>query len=226
MTLEEFQTKFSEIRGRGFVETRRKGPTGVGHTLEQLLGLTENNIALPDFGRIELKAHRSSSPSLITLFTFNRKAWIMNPEEAVRKYGTPDDTGRLGLYFTMSLTPNAAGVFLKMEGDRLQVRHVDGTVIAQWELGKISERFMQKIPALILVSASSEERNGREYFWYNRAQLLEGSSPEILREQFARQNVVLDLRLHDQQTRARNHGTGFRAYESNLPRLFARVKDL
>lgn len=226
MTLEEFQRKFSEIRELGFVETKRRGPTGIGHTLEQLLGLTENNIALPDFGDIELKAHRSSSPSLITLFTFNRKAWIMNPEAAVRKYGTPDSTGRLGLYFTMSLTPNAAGVFLRIEEGELQVRHIDGTLIAKWGLMNITERFMRKIPALIFVTASSEERNGSEYFWYSRAQLLEGSSPAILREQFAVHGVVLDLRLHDHQTRARNHGTGFRVYENNLPRLFAQVRDL
>jgi hypothetical protein len=194
--------------------------------LEQLLGLSENNIALPDFGDIELKAHRSSSTSLITLFTFNRKAWRMNPEKAVKEFGTPDPKGRLGLYFTMRLEPNAAGVFVRIEEDNLQVRHVNGTLIAEWQLSKIAERFMKKIPALIFVTASSEERNGREYFWYSRAQLLQGSSAEILREQFIAHNVVLDLRLHDQRTMARNHGTGFRALERALPKLFAQVTDL
>jgi hypothetical protein len=226
VTLDQFQSRFKEISALGFMPSLRGGDTGVGHTLEQLLGLTENNIALPDLGNIELKAHRSPSTSLITLFTFNRKAWIMNPMVAIRKYGIPDENGRLGLYFTMSLTPSSAGVFLNIERDTLQLRHIDGTVIANWDLTAIAGKFVKKIPALILVTASSEERNGREFFWFRRAQLLEGSSAAILREQFAAHNVVLDLRLHDAKTRARNHGTGFRTSLGNLPKLFAQVTDL
>jgi hypothetical protein len=52
------------------------------------VGLKENNIALPDFGNVELKAHRVGSSSMITLFTFNRKAWKMKPLEAVRTWHT------------------------------------------------------------------------------------------------------------------------------------------
>ena len=42
----------------GFVKTLRKGPTGIGYTLETLLEIDENNISSPDFGEIELKAQR------------------------------------------------------------------------------------------------------------------------------------------------------------------------
>lgn len=48
MTLAEFHKKFKELKAKGFVKTRRKGPTGVGHTLEVELGLDENNLDLPD----------------------------------------------------------------------------------------------------------------------------------------------------------------------------------
>jgi hypothetical protein len=65
MTLDEFKLKFAELKAKGFVPTTRSGPTGVGHTLETHLGLTENNIALPDLDKIELKGHRSKSKSLI-----------------------------------------------------------------------------------------------------------------------------------------------------------------
>jgi len=97
MTITQFKKAFEELKKKGWVESRRRGPTGVGHTLEQLIGLEENNIALPDLGKVELKAHRAKSSSMITLFTFNRKAWKMKPLDAVRKYGTPDKNGRLGL---------------------------------------------------------------------------------------------------------------------------------
>ncbi len=45
MQLIEFIKKFKEIKPKGFVPSTRRGPTGIGHTLETLLGIYENNIA-------------------------------------------------------------------------------------------------------------------------------------------------------------------------------------
>lgn len=75
MTIEKFQKKFREIKAKGFIPTTRKGPTGIGHTLETHLGISENNDAHPDIEGAELKAHRTKGKSLITLFTFNNKVW-------------------------------------------------------------------------------------------------------------------------------------------------------
>ncbi len=109
MKLEEFIDRFDALKNKGFVKSLRRGPTGIGKTLETYLGIDENNLYLPDLGEIELKAHRDDVNNLITLFTFNRWAWVMDPLEAVKKYGSPDETGRLGLYFTTSFRPNSAG---------------------------------------------------------------------------------------------------------------------
>lgn len=226
ITLNNFKKSFTRIKNAGWIQSKRKGPTGIGQTLEQLLGLDENNIALPDLGRVELKAHRIGSSSMITLFTFNRKAWKMKPLDAVRKYGTPDQNGRLGLYFTMSRTPNSMGLFLHVERDRISVRHISGEIIAEWQLDALAERFIQKLPGLVLVSAFSKMRGDIEWFKFERAQLLTGTSPEIIRNQILEGNILVDLRLHDQVTRARNHGTGFRARGDRLPLLFKNVKDL
>lgn len=61
------------------------------------------------------------------------------------------------------------------------------------------------MPALIFVSAFTEERGGIEYFHYYRAQLMKGTSPELLADQFKSENILVDLRLHDKGTMARNH---------------------
>ena len=90
MTIEEFKIKFKEIKEKGFIKSTRRGPTGIGHTLETYLGLKENNYASPDIEGAELKAHRSGGNNLITLFTFNNKAWKMPLLDAVRKYGCKD----------------------------------------------------------------------------------------------------------------------------------------
>lgn len=54
----------------GWVEScRRPGNDGaVGNTLEQLLGITENNLPLPNAAEWELKGQRRQTSSLVTLF--------------------------------------------------------------------------------------------------------------------------------------------------------------
>lgn len=68
-TLEEFISSFEQIRDIGWIRTHRSGPTGIGKTLEDLLGIPENNYDEPDFGNYELKSCRINSNSMLTLFT-------------------------------------------------------------------------------------------------------------------------------------------------------------
>lgn len=226
MKLAEFKQKFQDLKGQGFVKSLRGGATGIGFTLETLLGLKENNLALPDIENIEIKAHRNHSKSMITLFTFNKNAWQINQLDAIKKYGSADDNGRLGMYYTMSLTPNNAGLFLTVEAGQISVQHISGEVVATWQLSDLADRFMQKIPALLLVSAHTETRNGSEYFHFYRAQLMRETSAELLAELFKTGDLLLDLRLHDKGTRARNHGTGFRVFEDKLALLFKKIEDV
>jgi len=226
MQLEEFKQKFQELRNEGFIKSLRKGPTGIGYTFETLLNLKENNLALPDIENIEIKAHRDNSNSMITLFTFNKKAWQINPLDAIKKYGSYDENGRLGMYYTMSLTPNSAGLFLTVNSKEISVQHISGEIIATWQLSILTKRFLQKIPALLFISAHTEERDGIEYFHFYRGQLMCDTSQELLSELFKTGNLLVDLRLHDKGTRARNHGTGFRTFEGKLPLLFKKIEDI
>ena len=55
---------------------------------------------------------------------------------------------------------------------------------------------------------------------------MKGTSPDLLGNQFRQENILVDLRLHDKGTMARNHGTGFRTYENKLPCLFENIQEL
>ena len=68
-TLDDFISEYSKIKDKGWIRTHRAGPTGVGKTLEDLLGIQENNIDGPDFGEYELKSCRLNSNSMLTIFT-------------------------------------------------------------------------------------------------------------------------------------------------------------
>ncbi len=226
MVLEEFKQKFQNLKNQKFTKSLRKGPTGVGFTFEKLLGLKENNLILPDIKGIEIKAHRDHSQSMITLFTFNKQAWQTKPLEAIRKYGSYDVNGRLGMYYTISLKPNNAGLFLVANNEELSVQHISGEIIATWQLSDLANRFIEKIPALLFISAHTEERNGDEYFYFYRAQLMRETSAELLFNLFIAGNLLVDFRLHDKNTMARNHGTAFRVFEDKLSSLFKKIEDI
>lgn len=50
--------KLKTIKKMGYIKTHRAGNTGIGKTLEDLLGLKENNIPGPNAQMIELKSAR------------------------------------------------------------------------------------------------------------------------------------------------------------------------
>ena len=53
MEVKTLQEKLKAVKEKGYVVSLRKGNTGIGYTLETLLGIAENNIKLPDFGTVE-----------------------------------------------------------------------------------------------------------------------------------------------------------------------------
>src|SRR3989339_1947951 len=227
ITLKKIKQNLFKIKKLGYVKSLRSGPTGVGYTLETLLKIKENNISSPDLGEIELKSQREKHTGMTTLFTFNNKAWKTDPLVAVKKYGSKDKDNRIGLYYTMGMKPNSTGLFLFVDEKAISVRHIDGKIIAIWQLSEIEKRFEAKVKNVLLVKAKVEERDGVEYFLFDRARLLShGTTQAILKNQFENGNLLVDLRLHDAGTMARNHGTGFRVYENKLEDLYEKVEEI
>ncbi len=67
-TKAELIKKLIEIRDLGWIANARPGNQGgVGNTLEDLLGIEENNLPIPNAAEWELKAQRSKQSSLTTL---------------------------------------------------------------------------------------------------------------------------------------------------------------
>ena len=68
-TKEELVTKLKEISAMGFVANRRnRNHGGIGNTLEELLGIEENNLPIPNASEWELKTQRLNTSSPTTLF--------------------------------------------------------------------------------------------------------------------------------------------------------------
>ena len=91
-TKDSLKQALIEIRELGWVRNRRPGNDGgVGNTLEDLLGIEENNLPLPNAAEWELKAQRANTSSLNTLFHMEPSPRGMRivPRILLPKYGWP-----------------------------------------------------------------------------------------------------------------------------------------
>lgn len=60
--------RFEEIKDMGWISEGRQGNQGsAGNTLEDLLGIVENNLPVPNAAEWELKTHKLNSSALLTL---------------------------------------------------------------------------------------------------------------------------------------------------------------
>ena len=223
ITLPEIMGKLVDICSRGFILSHRKGPTGIGKTLEDLLGIEENNIAAPDLDRIELKSRRENTNSLTTLFTLDRGAWQLKQKDAILGFGASDDNNdRINLYSTVSVAESTQGLELKLTPYSVEIWHRSEVCLAKWELEALADKFNEKIRHVLLVTANTDNRPDGEYFWFYRAALLMGyMTPDLMRRIFECNCLKIDLRLHLRSDNSvRNHGTAFRVSENDWTCLF------
>ena len=227
MNLKEVQNKLQEIKNKGFVESLRRGSTGIGYTFETLFGVKENNIPIPDIGgRVEIKTIRKDLQSLITLFTFNRGVWHIRQKELIQKYGYIDSKGRFALKNTVFYDkPIPQGLKLEIDELRNTIHLIEdvatGKSVATWDVYVIVGTFMTKLSRLLIVLADRKVIKGKEYFLYGEAYLLTDPSPRSFINAFKKSLIGIDLRMHFKESGAvRNRGTAFRIKEKDLIELY------
>lgn len=225
-SFEEFVSRLRSISERGFIETHRANDTGIGKTLEDELGIEENNVPGPDAVGVELKSARKESDSPTTLFTKEppkdaRPFW---GTKMVEELGYEDDKGRQALKVKLQpKVPNNQGFYLDYDETSVAVAHEEVGVCARYPLDFLQERFEEKFPAIVMVLADTKTIDGREHFWYNEAYLLDGFDSEAFLQLMRDGEIILDLRMHLKESGYnRNRGTAWRIMdESRLDEAFA-----
>jgi hypothetical protein len=242
MEYPEFQHRIAQIKEMGYVPTHRKGDTGIGKTLEDLLGIMENNIAGPDFATYELKAGRKESVSMLTLFTkaplpasANKRlleVFGYAQRKVPRGYkqlslaGKEVDESNIPvedkeLHVTVdALKPNSVGLKLGVREKKLFIEN-DRSVEAYWDNDTLRESFERKYHKLVYVLADHRIEGDKEHFWFNEALLLDGFSFERFSELVLEGKLKVDIRIgHYPDGRLHDHGTGFRILPKYLPQCF------
>jgi hypothetical protein len=89
-TKETLIQRLREIKAMGWIVSARQGNVGgIGNTLEDLLGIKENNLPIPNAAEWELKCQRLETTSLTTLFHMEPSPRAMRfvPQILLLKYG-------------------------------------------------------------------------------------------------------------------------------------------
>ncbi|MEJ5263518.1 MAG: MvaI/BcnI family restriction endonuclease [Ignavibacterium sp.] len=232
MKFNELEKRLIKLKEAGYLKSLRRGPTGIGHLVETVLGISETNLAIPDIGgRIEIKATRRNINSLITLFTFNRGVWKLKQSEIINKFGYLDIDGRKALYTTVNTSsPNSQGFYIQVDKEKNIIvlkNSIQDEPIAEWSTYVITGKFMTKLDRLLLIFAETKIEDGLENFWFNEAYLLEKPTPEKFINAFLNNEILVDIRMHIKDSGGvRNHGTGFRISEKNLIHLYDKIRKI
>src|SRR3989344_6766605 len=180
-TITQIKKALKELSEKGWIKSNRLHNTGIGKTLEDYLGITENNIALPDFGVMELKSQRAGTASMMTLFT--KKPEGITNAEILKRFGSPDPKFPKHKILHQTITSrkkNARGFHCKIDvtkGKFLILK--DRTVLGYYELDFLRHKASEKIGnGLILVFAEAKKEKGHEYFHYTEAWLLKDIDPK------------------------------------------------
>ena len=249
LSKEQFIALLKEVRQRGWVRShrRRSNVGAVGNTLEDLLGIPENNVPFANAGRWELKTRRRDSSSLITLFHLEPKP--RNARMVTRVllplYGWPHahianemsfrSTTSGNAYtdrgFTVSVDREEHKVWFVFDSSRVALSHAGwltsvrervglGPICPRpyWDFDDLEKKCAAKLANTVYVIADRKVEEKTEYFRYNEAWMLESFSFEGFLQCLEDGSLLVDF---DART-GHNHGTKFRLRQDAWPKLYAK----
>ncbi|MCA1901939.1 MAG: MvaI/BcnI family restriction endonuclease [Candidatus Hydrogenedens sp.] len=225
---EKLIQKLREIKKMGWIKTHRAGNTGVGKTLEDLLGIAENNVPGPNAAMIELKSARKNVSSMLTLFTKSPLPPKAN-STLLDKFGYPSTKN--GKTKRLETTVNAVkynqlkgkpGFKIEIQEDVINLINIDGEILGYWDKETLKNSFERKLPKLLYVKADARGSGSNEEFWYNEAWLLSGFDFKNFVKLLEQGIILVDIRIGQYPDgRTHDHGTGFRVLPDKLDSCFS-----
>lgn len=173
----ELLSKLKQIANKGFIKSEVNSDTGVGRTIESLLGIEMNSSKAPDYKGIELKSFRDARNNRKGLFG-KTPNWSLSKfksrVEILDAFGYWE-SGIFRLYNTMRGTGrNAQGLILKIEDKKdWLVENSDKPEIGDflvWELETLRRALIKKHKETFWIKAESKIENNNEYFHFKEVE--------------------------------------------------------
>ena len=228
MDLKILKKKLQDIKRMRYVKSHRSGNTGIGKTLEDLLGIKENNIPLPDIGEIaELKSYRSDAKSMVTLFTLEPLPKGGDRDRMLLDnfgYSKRDNDRSKELHSTLTCKKyNNQSLKLSVAKDKIRVQGKNRRLNIFWAIESLEKKFNKKLPALVFALADVRVIKGVEYFYFKEVYLLEDFDFELFKKRVKANAIVVDFRMYYRPNGSvRNHGTAFRVKIKKLDDCFSK----
>ena len=226
--IELIRERLPEICSQGFIETMRKGNTGVGYTFEELWGLEENNDSGADLdGEVEFKATRKNKKCRVTAFT-QAPLWNMALRDVIRTFGIEDQekNNRINWFPSLSSKPNPVGLRVEVDDDTVFIVDDNNRKIASIHLEVLKHRFKMKLSNALLVYAESRRINKVEHFHYNEAYLCLDIDTQTIKSLILEGKLVVEPRvyLNTDTDKLRDRGVAFRLDGKYLRELYSSVE--
>lgn len=233
-TLNDFIQEYKKIVATGWIKTHRSGPTGIGKTLEDLLGITENNIDGPDFGDYELKSCRLNSNSMLTMFTKTPqpKGAASTLRETFGYSSDAYDNNEKVLHATLSadrfvsIADTGHKLIVVCDDSKISIVAEDQKVYAFWTREELKKAFEKKYKnKFVYAKALSQGAGASEQFKFTEAYEVTGFNYDAFVSLLEEGKIYIDLRIGQYHGGAKDgqthdHGTGFRIKEIDQPLLF------
>ncbi len=239
-TLEDFIREYTKICNMGWIKTHRSGNTGIGKTLEDLLGIEENNLDAPDFGEYELKSCRINANSMLTMFTktpLPSKA-ANHLRETFGYQSDAYDNNEKVLHSTLSadrfvkIADTGRQLKILCSPDKISIVSEDNVEHAYWPREQLRSAFEKKYKGkFVYAKADSRGEGANEEFKFFEAYEISDFNYSSFVSLLEQGKIYVDLRIgqyHDgaKKGQTHDHGTGFRIKESDQYLLFKKINKI
>lgn len=219
------------LKEKGYIKSSRSGNTGIGKTLEDLLGIKENNLPSPNGIRTELKSARKDASGMLTLFTKSPLPCKVNSKLLARYgYESKKGNGQKELHTTVNAISfnqlrGRPGFKLDVTNDKIYLVPYDNGIEAYWDKEMLKRTFERKLPKVLYVKADTKKEDESEEFWFNEAWELSGFDFDSFVELLRKGIILVDIRIGQYPNGSvHDHGTGFRVRANNLDLCFLHRK--
>ena len=247
---EDLIKKLKRIRRKGWIPNARPGNVGgIGNTIEDLLGIEENNLPIPNAAEWELKCQRIGTSSLTTLFHMepSPRAVRFVPRILLPLYGwahqsipnemsfrqTINGLSRTDRGFKVIVDRKARKVLISFDANAVAEKHSEWLKSVKrrvgldelnpqpyWGFDDLFHKAGTKLLNCFYIRAEVKRESGQEYYWYKEIMIL---------QKFNLNNFLMGIKggdvLVDFDARSgHNHGTKFRLRQDRLPDLYKNVK--
>lgn len=226
ITLEKLKKQLELIKAMGFIKTRRLHDTGIGKTLEDLIGIEENNFQIPDVGDVELKAKRIDSSSMLTIATKSPEPKGIN-KFLFEKFKYADKEGQLNLHSTVYGSRENPQTFrVVFEYDRLVLKN-KLNIEAYWPISIFDSVLKAKSNIILLVYAETKGKRKtiEEKFHFVEAYLLSNLNLNKFKSAVVNDKLKIDIRIGAYRSgknkgKYHDHGTAFRINKKDFLHLY------